>query len=244
MLGGRRDAAVAEARRRSRRRPVAITSSGLGRRTLRSSAAIAAPGRARSRTGARSTLTPALEQRRRGGGALLAGVGGAARRPSPRPRRRAGRGGASTCPPSWSVMTSERRVERARGRRPPGAAPVIRRVGAAAGDVVLEQDHPGELAGGEHPQQPARRLGAVEAGDEPLAGELGRAQGGDRAGLGRRGGIAAAGVAAGEHPGGQADHRRDGRRRSRVPSGGVAGGGLRRGGGRAAIRGPGASPRG
>ena len=81
---------------------------------------------------------------------------------------------------------------------------LLQRVGhlprrALVADVVGEQDHPGELARSHHLQQLLRRLGAVEAGDQALAGDLLQRERRERARLGDRSAFVVAG-AAGDRP--------------------------------------------
>ena len=104
MLGGRRDAARLQAlgeRDRGRARPAAAVSP-----KPRSVSAMTPPGRATSRTGARSTLTPSSRRFAAVAPALRARCRRRRARPSRAPRRRARPSTRFTWPPSWSTITS------------------------------------------------------------------------------------------------------------------------------------------
>ena len=168
MLGGGRDAARLQRRRegdRGRDAPRAAVAP-----KPRSVAAIVPPGRATSRTGARSTLTP-----RPGAGCA------AVRRPCSRlkaapraPIFAAEAAGAPptrfTSPPSWSTITSS-------GSRSPGGRRIACRSAISAGRRRGwggcrrrgRRRRPGRRGSPPHRR---RDLGAGEAGDDPLAGQL------------------------------------------------------------------------
>ena len=143
----------------------------------RPSVEIAPPGRPTSSTGARSTLKPAGAQRPAGALALAARVAATA---GAHLRGRRGRrpGHALDLPALLIDGDEQRRLGRIRRAEPLELVdPAPRR--RAGADVVVEEDHAGDAAGADQPLEPGRRLGAVPARDQPLAGELAGGDAGD-----------------------------------------------------------------